>query len=110
MSVLILDDAALMRIASFAAAHRLLGDRSAEAFANDLRARNIEAFEARYGANSEVFEPLQFDEVHDLDPLQLASDVASYIYNVQPDPDEERHLVLRSIRRVAYELCSASLR
>lgn len=107
MSVLILEDAAFCRIASFAAAHHLLGGRSAEAFANDLRAGNIEAFEARYGSGSEIIHPLRFEEMGEVDPLEVAGDVAAYIYNVQPEPDEARHLLLRSIRRLTYALVTA---
>lgn len=88
MSVLILSDDAISRLASFAAYHELTGGLSPVTFAAYLRDENVKAFEERYGVGEAGSgAPLAFDWMPAADPLQVVADAESLIYNVEPHGD-----------------------
>lgn len=103
MSVMIISDATINRLASFAVYHALAGGRSAPMFASYLKRQNVAAYEKRYGDGHPTAEgEVAFDWTPMVDPVQIVADAESFIYNVEPVGELEN--TIHSIHQFASKM------
>ncbi|TFW12473.1 hypothetical protein EGY25_10720 [Brevundimonas intermedia] len=103
MSVVILDDRAFSRIASYARVHPevLQSHSSPEAFTQAIYRANVEAFRRRYPQYKDARPPICVQWTDEVDPGHVIKAIGSWRYNVAL-PDD--HPVDRSIEAIVQHI------